>query len=122
MILELLKHVYKRPATLRYPFEKQSPFKGFRGRPLWDMKQCTGCGLCPNVCLSEAIEVIGKVRETKVTHYLDRCLFCGQCEEVCPVNAITMSEEYEFASYNRAEMIIDFKREEKGSERSISTN
>ena len=85
------------------------------------MKRCTGCGLCPNVCLSEAIEVIGKGRETKVTHYLDRCLFCGQCEEVCPVNAITMSEEYEFASNNRAEMIIEFKGEEKVSERFNST-
>lgn len=57
--------------------------------------------------------MIGKGSEAELEHYLDRCLFCGQCEEVCPVNAITLTEEYELTSYNRAGMIIEFKREEK---------
>jgi len=41
-------------------------------------------------------------------------------EEVCPVNAITMTEQYELTSYNRLGMIIEFKREEKASGRPIS--
>ena len=64
--------------------------------------------------------MIGKGLEAEFKHYLDRCLFCGQCEESCPVNAITMTEEYELASYDRAGMIIEFKREEKTSEKPIS--
>jgi len=113
MVKELLKHLLRRSATLQYPFEKRAPFKGFRGRPIWDMKRCIGCKRCCRDCPSEAIEMIGKGSEAELEHHLDRCLFCGQCEEVCPVNAITLTEEYELASYNRAGMIIEFKREEK---------
>ena len=117
MVRELLKHLLKRPATLKYPFEKRALFKGLRGRPVWDMKRCTGCKLCYRDCPSGAIEMIGKGPEAEFKHHLDRCLFCGQCEEVCPVNAITMTEQYELTSYNRLGMIIEFKREEKASKK-----
>jgi hypothetical protein len=46
MTQELLKHLSKKPATLRYPFEKRELFKDMRGRPVWNMKLCVGCGLC----------------------------------------------------------------------------
>ncbi|MHA2315627.1 MAG: 4Fe-4S binding protein [Candidatus Hermodarchaeia archaeon] len=117
MVRELLKHLLKRPATLKYPFEKRALFKGLRGRPVWDMKRCTGCKLCYRDCPSGAIEMIGKGPEAEFKHHLDRCLFCGQCEEVCPVNAITMTEQYELTSYDRLGMIIEFKREEKASKK-----
>jgi formate hydrogenlyase subunit 6/NADH:ubiquinone oxidoreductase subunit I len=52
----------------------------------------------------------GKGRKAEFKHYLGRCLFCGQCEEICPVNAITMTEEYELTSYIQAEMIREYKR------------
>ena len=114
MVKELFRHLLKTPYTLKYPFERRAPFKGFRGRPIWDMKRCIGCKRCSIDCPSGAIEMIGKGSEAWFRHHLDRCLFCGQCVDVCPVEAITMSEEYELACYNRQEMIRVFRRIRSG--------
>lgn len=113
MVGELLKHLLKKPATLKYPFEKMAPFAGLRGRPIWDLGRCVGCGLCYRDCPSEAIEMIGEGPEAEFRHHLDLCLFCGQCEEVCPRGAITLTEEYELADYDRAKMIAEFKRTDR---------
>lgn len=66
--------------------------------------------------------MIGTELEAEFKHHIDRCLFCGQCEEVCPVDAIEMTKEYELASYDRAEMIIEFKREKKTNEKPIRSS
>jgi formate hydrogenlyase subunit 6/NADH:ubiquinone oxidoreductase subunit I len=34
-----------------------------------------------------------------------RCLFCGLCSQVCPVDAITMSHEYELSVMDRDGLI-----------------
>ncbi len=63
--------------------------------------KCTGCGICPSICPTKAIE-LGPVHEiaTKlesrddrptapyVLFDLDKCVFCGLCAILCPVNAI----------------------------------
>lgn len=54
---------------------------------------------------------IGKTAEFR--HYIGRCLFCGQCAEGCPPNAITMTKEYELASYDQDGMVIEFRRATK---------
>lgn len=110
MVRELLKQLFRKPATLEYPFEKKKPVEDIRGRPVWDVERCVGCELCFKDCPSGAIEMIGRGLEAEFKHHLDRCVFCGQCAEVCPTSAIKMTDDYELASYDRAEMKIDFKR------------
>jgi NADH-quinone oxidoreductase subunit I len=35
-----------------------------------------------------------------------RCIFCGLCIEACPTRALTMTNEYELADNNRADLIF----------------
>lgn len=111
LVKEALRQLFKKPATLKYPYQKSDMPDGFRGRPIWDMTICIGCGLCSIVCPSEAVEMIGKGLDAEIKHLLDRCMFCGQCAETCPKNAIRMSKEYELAGFDRSKMLQVYARE-----------
>jgi len=104
-----LKLFTSKPITYRFPPETPLT-EGFRGRHIFNLKKCRTCGLCSNVCPSGAIEMIGKVLEAEINHYVDRCMFCGQCAEICPENAIRMSEEYELADFDRSKMLHEYKK------------
>ncbi len=48
-----------------------------------EKEKCLACGLCADVCPTEAISPIGVY---KINH--DLCIECGLCEECCPSGAI----------------------------------
>ena len=52
-----------------------------------DTEKCTGCGICVEVCLQEAIKV-GDIAEVDG----EKCTDCGTCAEECPNEAITITE------------------------------
>jgi 4Fe-4S ferredoxin len=62
----------------------------------YDYKRCTGCGLCVNICPTQALE-LGPMHEIAtgmdappVTLDIEKCTFCGMCAKFCPVNAFKM--------------------------------
>jgi formate hydrogenlyase subunit 6/NADH:ubiquinone oxidoreductase subunit I len=114
---ELLKSLAKKPATLCYPSEKATPVEGIRAKVAWDIEKCIGCGLCPQICPSKAIELTGKGSEAEITYYLDRCLFCGECVDVCPTKTIKTTSEFELAFTSRTEATIHYKRSKPSSNR-----
>lgn len=100
--LKAVRYLFKRPKTLRYPFEKKEPSLRLRGFHLNDWDECTGCGNCADICPNEAITMIkipeiepepGEKNERPKIDY-GRCCYCGLCVDVCPPGSLRLSRDY----------------------------
>ena len=109
---ELLRSLFKKPATIKYPFEKTPVPEGFRGNVVFNPAKCIGCMICVNDCPAEAIDII-RVSETekkfKMILHNDRCIHCAQCVDSCPTKAYHMDQEFEIAVLNRHSLKIEYK-------------
>lgn len=92
--------------TVKYPFKPLEVSSGFRGKPQYDAEQCIACGACTMVCPANALtmetDLASGTRQWQL--FLGRCIFCGRCEEVCPTRAIVLSQEFELAVFNKADL------------------
>lgn len=118
----VLKHMFKKPITIRYPEEKRKLPPRSRGRHYltkWEdgKERCVGCEMCSIVCPSQAIYVKPAQNDPEHPHShgeryasdyqinMLRCIFCGLCEEACPTGAIILGNDYELSAYNREDLI-----------------
>jgi len=53
-----VRYLFKKPRTLRYPFEPKEPALRYRGFHLNAWEKCTGCGNCADICPNEAINMV----------------------------------------------------------------
>ncbi|OKH23833.1 NAD(P)H-quinone oxidoreductase subunit I [Hydrococcus rivularis NIES-593] len=107
-------HMRRRPVTVQYPYEKLIPSERFRGRIHFEFDKCISCEVCVRVCpINLPVvdwEFDKNVKKKKLKHYsidFGVCIFCGNCVEYCPTNCLSMTEEYELASYDRHELNYD---------------
>ncbi|MCM8821385.1 MAG: NADH-quinone oxidoreductase subunit I [Candidatus Omnitrophica bacterium] len=110
-IPELLRHLFKRPSTVSYPFEKLNLPKDFRGTPVLRPELCIVCKSCVRDCPAFAIEIETLSEEEKkyrMTIHNDRCIHCAQCVESCPTGALYMNDEYEIATDSRRKLKIEY--------------
>ncbi|MGN6300890.1 MAG: [FeFe] hydrogenase, group A [Angustibacter sp.] len=49
---------------------------------------CVLCRRCETICPVDAIQFVGRGRDTRFVIDPDRCVYCGQCTHVCPAAAI----------------------------------
>ena len=115
--------MFRKVITEEYPEEKRPTQPRFHGRHQLNrhpdgLEKCVGCELCAWACPADAIYVeagdntaeaqfapgerYGRVYQI---NYL-RCIFCGLCIEACPTRALTMTNAYELADDNRADLIF----------------
>jgi dihydroorotate dehydrogenase (fumarate)/dihydropyrimidine dehydrogenase (NAD+) subunit PreA len=55
-----------------------------------DREKCVGCGLCPNWCFFDAINMTDSDGKKKALIDPEKCDGCGLCAALCPSNAIAM--------------------------------
>jgi NADH-quinone oxidoreductase subunit I len=114
------KHMFVKSVTVQYPHEKPVLPPSFRGmlcllRYEDGTDKCVGCALCEAACPSHTILVVGSEEERHPLKryakefYIDitRCVFCGFCVEACPVDALGMTQEYEFSTANKRDLVLD---------------
>jgi len=114
MLKEVLGVVFKKPATVRYPFIKVEKCDKFRGKTAFHPELCIGCQLCMKDCPSNAITVkkVGeKVFEAEID--LGKCIYCAQCVDSCPKKALESTKEFELASLDRGKLKILYNADTK---------
>ena len=109
MIFSVLGSLFKKPATMRYPFAKFRMPANFRGAPKFNSDKCIGCMLCIRDCPSQAI-TITKIGEKKFEASIDlgRCVYCAQCAETCPRKVIEITPEFELTQFDRGKLKVVF--------------
>ena len=107
-------HLRRRPVTVQYPYEKLIPSERYRGRIHYEFDKCIACEVCVRVCpinLPVVDWVMNKATKKKeLRNYsidFGVCIFCGNCVEYCPTNCLSMTEEYELASFDRHSLNYD---------------
>jgi NADH-quinone oxidoreductase subunit I len=119
--------MFKKVTTEQYPFEPKVTKPRYHGRHVLNrhpdgLEKCVGCELCAWACPADAIYVEGADNTEELRYspgerygrvyqinYL-RCIGCGLCVEACPTRALTMTNDYEMADDNRADLIYEKDR------------
>lgn len=73
-----------------YPHPYAAPEPPDESNPVLDVQHdnCVLCRRCQRICPVDAIQFVGRGRDTTVLIDPDRCVSCGQCTQVCPAAAI----------------------------------
>jgi len=117
VMLELvLKSLFKKPVTTRYPFTPAVLPEKFRGEIAFDPAKCIGCQICVKDCPSDAIKII-KVgdKRFKAEFNLGKCIYCAQCVDSCPKKALSSTLKFELAQVHQDDLKITYEALPEGT-------
>jgi len=85
----VIKWLFHKPYTSRYPFETKPHVANMRGALNIDLSACVYCSLCSKRCPAQAIEVDRANKHWTFDRL--RCISCNCCVEVCPKKCLSLS-------------------------------
>lgn len=88
----VLRNLFSKPATLKYPLEEREYPQRSRGHVSIDIEECIFCGMCARKCPSLAIEVDRKNSTWKINRM--SCVQCANCVNHCPKACLQMKPGY----------------------------
>ena len=92
MARTVLKSLFSRPATVKYPFGPVISREKSRGRLNIDISKCIFCGICQKKCPTAALTVSRQAKKWRIARM--RCIICGNCVEVCPKKCLSLENRY----------------------------
>lgn len=112
MASEVLTSLFRKPATVLYPYVKVRMPDRFRGKIRFISSRCIGCKLCMRDCPTNCI-TITKVgdKQFQAEFDLDKCIYCAQCADTCPKKSLETTVEYELAQLKRDKLKVIFHAE-----------
>jgi NADH-quinone oxidoreductase chain I len=119
-------HLFTPAVTIQYPDVKLKLPERARNRLYVNMDDCIGCDQCSMACPVNCITIVtlkstpdvdlgltsvGTKKRLYVPRFdidIAKCCYCGLCVPPCPTECIKMTDVYEFAEYERTNLIYNF--------------
>jgi len=108
------RSLFKKPATLMYPFKKREVYPATRGRIFNIIEQCIFCGLCARRCPTDAITVTKESKEFYLRSL--QCIVCSSCIDACPKKCLIIENQYSVAVVKNTEGVYHYKQIESKTE------
>ncbi len=134
------KHLFTPAVTIQYPDVKVTLPERVRNRLYVNMDDCIGCDQCSRACPVSCIEIEtvksvpgedlgttsnGKKKALWVTKFnidIAKCCYCQLCVFPCPTECIYMTDVYEFAEFERSNLLYKFATltDEEAAEKKVN--
>ena len=92
MLKPILKNLFKKSATVKYPLVKRPTPEIYRGEIVMDEKECIMCKICATKCPAQCIHI--EAEKGLWRRSVHECVFCGVCADVCPKKCLTLTNVY----------------------------